>query len=320
MGTLRRLLGPGLGLLLAATVIPADAVTNGIIAYPWRDAVGAQQIFTINPNGTGRRQITFGNINGLPWWNPSGTRLAATTLMFDPNCQCNRVGITILNADGSNQQMIAIDAVQPSWSSTDKIAFTADRDGTGANIWVMNADGTGQQQITTHATGIGYSSPGWSPDGTKLVFVVSTDDPPDEAVRHQLWTMNADGSGQTQITFPGRDNLDCTGQVINAATDASGRSWSIGGKIVFWSGVAETFGQVWTVNSDGSGRRQLTCSPAPINNDDPMWSPDGKKITFSTNRNGANEMWTMNANGTTQRRVTSVAAGPFPGNASWQPK
>ena len=319
MGALKRVLV--LGLLLAAVVVPADAVTNGIIAYPWKDATGAQQIFTINSAGTGRQQITFGNHNGMPWWSPTGTQLAGTVVFFDSSCQCNRAGIAVMNSDGSNWHLIAVDATAPSWSSTNKIAFTTNRDGTGDNIWAMNSDGSNQQQITTHAVGIGYSSPGWSPDGAHLVFVVSAAGPPDGAVHNQLWTMNADGSNQMQITFPGlNNNLDCSGNVINAATDANGRSWSINGKIVFWSGVENTFGQVWTANSDGSRRKQLTCSPAPINNDDPMWSPDGRKMTFSTNRNGPAEMWTMNADGTNQRRVTSLAVGPFPGNASWQPK
>jgi len=308
-----------LGLLLTVVVVPADAVTNGIIAYPWKDATGAQQIFTINANGTGQRQITFGNHNGLPWWSPTGTQLAGTVLFYDPSCACNRLGIAVMNSDGSSWHPIAVDAVMPSWSSTGKIAFTANRDGTGGNIWVMNSDGSNQQQITTHAAGTDYTFAGWSPDGTRLVSVVSAPDATG-AVHDQLWTMNADGSNQIQITFPGLTNLDCSGNPINAAYDATGRSWSINGTIVFWSGVRGTYGQVWVANSDGSNRNQLTCSSAPINNDDPMWAPDATQMTFSTNRNGPAEMWIMNADGSNQHRVTSLAVGPFPGNASWQPK
>ncbi len=302
-------------LVLGAVVVPSDAVTNGIIAYPWQDATNAQQIFTINSNGTNKKQITFGNNNGLPWWSPTGTQLVGTVGFFDPGCQCNRLGVTVMNRDGSNYHLIAIDALGPSWSSLSQIAFLR-----GGDVWVMNPDGSSQQQITTHAPGTAYGAPGWSPDGTKLVVLFFAPGPPDNLAHDQLYTMNADGSGRTQITFPGLDNLDCSGTVINPATDAHGRSWSINGEIVFWSGVIGQFGQVWKVKSDGTARVQLTCSSAPINNDDPMWAPDGTKITFSTNRNGPNEMWKMNADGTAQVRITSVRAGPFPGAASWQPK
>ena len=44
----------------------------GLIAFPGRDALGRQQLFTIRIDGTDRRQVTFENDNSMPSWSPDG--------------------------------------------------------------------------------------------------------------------------------------------------------------------------------------------------------------------------------------------------------
>ncbi|HLQ25668.1 MAG TPA: hypothetical protein VK138_07240 [Acidiferrobacterales bacterium] len=78
-------------------------------------------------------------------------------------------------------------------------------------------------------------------------------------------------------------------------------------------------GQVWVINSDGTGSKQLTEDCSHRNSDDPSWSPDGKKILFSTGRSGRNELWVMDADGSNEKRISDIEAFPFPGRASWQP-
>ena len=56
----------------------------------------------------------------------------------------------------------------------------------------MNADSTGTTQLTTECCDAG--GPAWSPDGEKLVYARST------AAGVDLFTVNADGSGETQIS------------------------------------------------------------------------------------------------------------------------
>jgi dipeptidyl aminopeptidase/acylaminoacyl peptidase len=85
--------------------------------------------------------------------------------------------------------------------------------------------------------------------------------------------------------------------------------------------------EVYTLNSDGSGRQRLTSTPLTEivaktqlqtafvdgkerfvpgqnphwNNAAPAWSPDGQQIAFLTDRSGKWEIWIMNADGTNQR-------------------
>ena len=64
----------------------------------------------------------------------------------------------------------------------------------------MNADGSDPVRLTNNAVFDG--TPTFSPDGQKIVFHRTT--PPTQ----QLWMMNADGTGQIQLTFPpGFNNL-----------------------------------------------------------------------------------------------------------------
>ena len=61
-------------------------------------------------------------------------------------------------------------------------------------------------------------------------------------------------------------------------------------------------GDVWVMNADGSGQRNLTRNPA--HDGGGSWSPDGKKIVFVTNRDGNGELYVMNADGSGQRNLT----------------
>ena len=101
----------------------------------------------------------------------------------------------------------------------------------------------------------------------------------------QIWTMNADGTGQAQfsaITQP----------------SPSGPTWSADGtKLAFASG-----GEIWKINADGSNQQRVTTNTT----DDtaPDWSPDGSKIVFVK---GSVGIATVNANGTSETPITSVA-------------
>ncbi len=86
------------------------------------------------------------------------------------------------------------------------------------------------------------------------------------------------------------------------------------GKIVFDSNRTGNY-EIFTLNADGSGIKQLTNNPA--DDFDPAWSHDGSKIAFTSDRSGTYDVWTMNADGTGLKRV--AASTKFDGDPSWSP-
>ncbi len=61
---------------------------------------------------------------------------------------------------------------------------------------------------------------------------------------------------------------------------------------------------LWIVNADGSGLRQLTTDPA--NDSSPRWSPDGKSIFFLSTRSGSSQVWQLPLQGGEALQVTNA--------------
>jgi Tol biopolymer transport system component len=81
--------------------------------------------------------------------------------------------IFVSRNDGTNRRRLTNDPARdrgPSWApGGKKIAFFSDRNGS-YEIWTINADGTGLTQVT-NSRGANRSTPIWSPDGSRLLYL-----------------------------------------------------------------------------------------------------------------------------------------------------
>jgi hypothetical protein len=163
-----------------------------------------------------------------------------------------------------------------------------------ANIWVVNSDGTDLHQLTTAGSDF---TPAWSPDGTKIAFISQ------RTGIWQIYTMNTDGTNQTNIT--------------NSSTNDGLPAYSPDGAKISFSrgGAPNSLGKLWTMNADGTGQVQITTGPGT--DEWPSYSPDGTMIAFSTNRDGNYEIYKIPAVGGTATRLTVNTDADR--NPSWAP-
>jgi Tol biopolymer transport system component len=94
----------------------------------------------------------------------------------------------------------------------------------------------------------------------------------------------------------------------------SGMSQTPDGKIAYTARIAGTI-DIWTVNADGGGNRQLTFNQG--SNYSPAVSPDGKSIVFISNRAGNQDFWRMDIDGGNQTRITNTPESE--GNPNFTP-
>ncbi len=171
-----------------------------------------------------------------------------------------------------------------------KIVFGSKREA-DFDIYVMDADGSNVTRLTDE---YGYDGGPWfSPDSSKIAYRAWHAKTDEEKkmwadamagdyivpVPLEIYVMNADGSGKTQLTRNG---------AVNWAP-----SWHPDGKrLVFssnmddWREELGRFGhnfELYMINVDGTGLERLTYNDTF--DSFPMFSPDGKLLSFASNRN-----------------------------------
>jgi TolB protein len=128
----------------------------------------------------------------------------------------------------------------------------------------MNDDGSNQVQLTSTTDSL---YPDISPDGTKIVFA-KIDDSPGSDNQYDIWVVNTDGSGLTQLT--------------NGTEQDMYPVWSPDGTKIAFSRSDRTFGwpppDIYVMNADGSNPSRLLMSPTISN---PRGAPTAAKSPLS---------------------------------------
>lgn len=129
----------------------------------------------------------------------------------------------------------------------------------------------------------------------------------------QLYLINADGTGLTQITL--------------MEQGACQPSWSPDGiQLVFISPCVgrgdfyETIyneASLYTINADGTGLKQLTQSPG--SDFEPAWSPAGRRIAFTSVRDGFRQIYALDIESLQVTLLTNTTSAIESSQPAWSP-
>lgn len=158
---------------------------------------GNFEIYVIRPDGTDLTRVTdYTGLDQFPEWAPNGKQLAIR----------RDIDLYLIDLDGSNPIQLTAAALinqMASWSPDGKkLAFLSTREGY-PSVFVMDIDGSNQVNLTPkpdEALASAWSSraPAWSRNGQYIYFTARR---PEVSVNENIFMMNADGTGVTQLTF-----------------------------------------------------------------------------------------------------------------------
>jgi Tol biopolymer transport system component len=199
--------------------------SNGKIAFDRDGKNGQNNIWVMNPDGSGQTQLTQSGYNSSAAWSPDGTMLA-----FQRSTNGGiHFEIYVMRADGTGLTQLTINATNssfnPTWSPDGaKIAFGNGPDGGSASdIYVINSNGSGSPtNLTSDPTHFNVS-PAWSPDSNKIAFYTNRDG----LSLFHIYVMNSDGANpyaQTTGSFDFTPTWSPDGTQIAFASSRSGNS------------------------------------------------------------------------------------------------
>jgi TolB protein len=312
---IKRLLAAAIcGLILATTLSSgAQAQTVSRIAYSalvqpvvkGKSQPGYQQIFSMNPDGSGVAQLTSASASAMnPSWSPGQQYIAFgrtnTLFVMEARGEAN-AGRTFAVGSAGN--------FGADWSPDgSKLCYLGI--GPTYGLWIVDVNPATAQVGTPVLIRTGECFwPAWSPDGTRIAFCYSYDDGPtqiisvlDLATGHEI-SFGAGPVGSYDFNprwKPDATQIAFSGVVSTTSTARNGKQ------------TTSTYNEIFIANADGSGIVQATNLKSYSSF--PAWSPDGIAIAFRSDFSGATAIYTMPLATGSVRLVRS------PGNApDWAP-
>lgn len=119
------------------------------------------------------------------------------------------------------------------------------------------------------------SSPQFSPDGAKIVFVSQ------RGGNEEIWVSDGEGKNPVQLTS------------LSSLTGTP--RWSPDGLRIAFDSLSRGSADIYLISAEGGAVRQVTTEPSAESV--PSWSRDGRWLYFNSDRSGKREIWKMPVGG-----------------------
>src|SRR6476620_11856938 len=333
-----QVVGPEAVSFYGMSFAPDSSSIYYVVRGPEPLARPAGMLFQIPALGGAPRRLGT-PLDHYPVVSPDGTAIASLRADYPAPGQSALVTVA---ADGSGMRTVMAVSppemlapgffVAPAWSPAgDRLAAAVRNTDTGtAHLLTVDVATGAVQRLSTAFASASFAS--WMPDGSGLVFTGATkrkttaefgsdlwfqplpDGPPRPittgVIEYRNATISADGTSLVSVGSLQNAGLwrlplagDRLERIPSQKEDGiAGLAWLDTKTMVFTSFDGGT-AQVWTMGTDGSGRRQLTTDGS---NGSPRPTADGGTIFFVTNRSGRAGIWRMDASGAGQRLVAEA--------------
>ncbi len=309
-----------------------DGHTLYFVRYP-RFLEGRFDIFRISIFG-GIPQKILSQAEGWISISPDGSSISFVRC---PGRDKENCSLFIADAaDGSNERKI-VSRPRPFRIGDNRfspdgnfVAFAVGQSETSANEFgLMEVEiKSGKERDLTSQRFFNIRNLAWLPNGRGLLFTASRI--PNKNFR--IWQVSRDSGDVEPLTKDSENyshlSLDRQSSILVSTqikqdfrlrlfqmenpsanrflADATRVAYASDGRILF-STMMSGNDEIWSINADGSGQRQLTSNPAEDNT--PMSSPVDDSIFFSSNRTGEVQIWKMRADGSDQTQITRKEGG-----------
>ena len=215
-------------------------------------------IVIMDPDGSNKERVFHAAGKGLafaPSWSPDGQWIAFGFGNFFGDRHKTRAKIMMVRRDGSGAQDLTGDTPHSGFPS-----FSADGKSIVYRVWgekdyglrILDLEDRSVKVLTTEPDNL----PGWSPDGSRIVFTRRQADG-----NYDVFTIRPDGSDLRRLT--------------NSPAVDGHAVWSTDGKHILWNSgmhgwrdeaalydnTFQPYAPIFIMNADGTGKRPLTDSP-----------------------------------------------------------